>query len=306
MQLGELPEVNFIGRIKFTQPWSHFERIASEYILFVITSGDMYIQEDKTKYHLKAHDYLILSPGLKHFGYKKATCEYSFVHFKCQSFTSLEPKEEEQVRMNLMNTPLVIFHDEKPFSNYGIAISKHGQLAETQQYHAVKSQLDWAIDDYYSSGQNHPITCSASLLNVLVLLNRYLISENRSSITKHFSKGYVTALELKQFIESNTHRMLTAENIIERFNFNYDYLNRLMQKYFNTSIRQYIQITKVEIAKKIMTHNDIKMADVANLVGIENQFYFSKVFKKHVGMSPLDYYKKTHLVNEKTLKEGVK
>lgn len=299
MQLGQLPEVNFIGRIKFNEPWSHFERIASEYILFVITSGDMYIQEDKTRYHLKAHDYLILTPGLKHFGYKKANCEYSFVHFKSQSIKPLEPKEEEKERLNLIHSPLVIFHDEKPFSDYSIALNKHGSLAESQLFHTVKSQLDWAIDDYYSSGLNHPITCSASLLNVLILLSRHLIEENRSSVSKHFSKGYVTALELKQFIESNTHRVLTAENIIERFNFNYDYLNRLLQKYFKTSIRQYIQITKIEVAKKIMINNDIKMCDVANLVGFENQFYFSKVFKKHTGYSPLDYYKKTHLVSEK-------
>lgn len=76
-----LPYVRMIGRIKYSQPWSHFSRCINEYVLYVLRDGDMYIQEDGVRYHLGAGDFFILEPGLSDEGYQKATCDYYYVHF---------------------------------------------------------------------------------------------------------------------------------------------------------------------------------------------------------------------------------
>ena len=55
-----LPKVRMIGQIRYNEPWIHFSRCINEYILYVIREGNMYLQEDGIRYHLKAGDFFLL------------------------------------------------------------------------------------------------------------------------------------------------------------------------------------------------------------------------------------------------------
>lgn len=297
INLGSYPEVNFIGRVKYPEPWKHFERLATEYILFVVLSGELYIEEAQKKYHIKENEYLILEQGKAHKGYKNATCDYAYIHFTHQDITPV--KDEKQIEAVIIQEPTMEFHDPKPQSDFNIYVAKHGKITDSYFHHQIKTQLDLTISDYYTSGSNHPVLSSATTMNVLLILNRILVEDLKRAKSTQFSKGYVTAQELKRYIEENTYHVLTSDMIVEKFDLNYDYLNRLMNEYFDISIRQYIQSTKIEVAKKIMVNNDIKMCDIGTLIGIDDQFYFSRLFKKHVGISPTAYYKKMHMNGSK-------
>ena len=48
---------------------------------------------------------------------------------------------------------------------------------------------------------------------------------------------------------------------------------------------------RVANAKALLSQNSVSIADVAYAVGFDDQFYFSRVFKKKVGASPLKYRK---------------
>lgn len=50
-----------------------------------------------------------------------------------------------------------------------------------------------------------------------------------------------------------------------------------------------LQKKKIEYAKHMLSNNKIKIYEVADQLGFENAFYFSKVFKKVVGLSPKEY-----------------
>ena len=76
-----LPRVRMMGQIRYSQPWIHFRRCSGEYILYVIRDGDMYLQKDGQRYHLRSGDFFLLEPGLLHEGYQKAVCEYYYAHF---------------------------------------------------------------------------------------------------------------------------------------------------------------------------------------------------------------------------------
>jgi len=46
----------------------------------------------------------------------------------------------------------------------------------------------------------------------------------------------------------------------------------------------------MEEAKRLL-YTDAAVSDIAIRVGIDNYFYFSTVFKKYTGMTPMDYRK---------------
>ncbi len=293
-QLGDMPIVNFTGRVKYKKPWEHFERVSSEYIMFLVVGGDMYIEEEKKFYHLKEGDYLILEPGKRHIGYKAATCDYFFIHFETNRMESVQ-EEDKDLDYILFNNKSVIFHDEKSFSDYHIYFPKHCNIKDSNIFYRLKLNFKAAVDNYYNSEDDYPIVCSTRLIEMLVIMYRYILNEKKIHYSKNISKTFFTAQELKKYLDSNTYRTVTKNDIIEKFELNYDYLNRLLKKYYGSSIQQYIQLKKIEKAKEILLNNDIKISVVGYLVGIDNPYYFSKLFKKHVGMSPLEFYKEARL-----------
>ncbi|MFV0343712.1 MAG: helix-turn-helix domain-containing protein [Anaerocolumna sp.] len=46
---------------------------------------------------------------------------------------------------------------------------------------------------------------------------------------------------------------------------------------------------KISKAKQLMNDGSLKLYEIADKLGFENSFYFSKVFKKVEGCSPRDY-----------------
>ncbi|MDD6735853.1 MAG: AraC family transcriptional regulator [Clostridiales bacterium] len=45
----------------------------------------------------------------------------------------------------------------------------------------------------------------------------------------------------------------------------------------------------MERAKLLLSDTSVKIGEIAELLGYEDSFYFSNVFKKHTGLSPRSY-----------------
>lgn len=54
---------------------------------------------------------------------------------------------------------------------------------------------------------------------------------------------------------------------------------------------QYIVDLRISNAKNLLANTDYTVAKIANMVGYENALYFSRLFSKHMGMSPREYRK---------------
>lgn len=52
---------------------------------------------------------------------------------------------------------------------------------------------------------------------------------------------------------------------------------------------EYITETRIAAAKRLLEKGDKKVYEIAQELGFESSFYFSKVFKKVTGLSPREY-----------------
>ncbi|MCM3627674.1 helix-turn-helix transcriptional regulator [Paenibacillus glycanilyticus] len=52
---------------------------------------------------------------------------------------------------------------------------------------------------------------------------------------------------------------------------------------------QYINNVRIDHAKELLQSKDLSKGEVGYLSGLNDPYYFSKVFKKHIGVSPLQY-----------------
>ncbi len=69
--------------------------------------------------------------------------------------------------------------------------------------------------------------------------------------------------------------------------------NDLFKEYFSMTPNDYLTALKINYAKKLLLLNYLSMEDIAEQCGFHNVYYFSKVFKKTVGIPP-SHYRKTN------------
>ena len=63
-------------------------------------------------------------------------------------------------------------------------------------------------------------------------------------------------------------------------------------KYYGKSIRQCLTELRIEDAKTLLENTKLSVTEISYSVGFADSNYFSNIFKKSVGLSPLAYRKK--------------
>lgn len=92
---------------------------------------------------------------------------------------------------------------------------------------------------------------------------------------------------------SNPH--YNIESVYEGIKRSPGYMRKLFQKSTGYTPLQYLTIKRVEYAKNLLdVHNgaEIKINIIAKMVGFEDPYYFSRVFKKVTGIYPSQYSSK--------------
>jgi two-component system response regulator YesN len=94
---------------------------------------------------------------------------------------------------------------------------------------------------------------------------------------------------VKKYIELNITQKLSLNEVAAIYGISPNYLSALFKKYNSCGYSEYITEQKIAKAKRMLTEDNLKVYEVADALGFESAFYFSKVFKKVTGMSPSEY-----------------
>lgn len=93
----------------------------------------------------------------------------------------------------------------------------------------------------------------------------------------------------KRYIDENYRRPIKVEDIAEYANADRKYLRNLFVKYLGVSTKEYLMNVRMDKAKELLASEEISIADVAASVGYADALAFSKIFKTHVGVSPVEF-----------------
>lgn len=95
--------------------------------------------------------------------------------------------------------------------------------------------------------------------------------------------------EIKSYIIRNLDHDISREELAEVVFLNEDYMSRLFRKQEGISLTQYMTDRKIERAKELLECPDISVTAAAEGIGMTNFPYFSKIFKRAMGISPSEY-----------------
>lgn len=92
------------------------------------------------------------------------------------------------------------------------------------------------------------------------------------------------------YIEQNfANPELSIREVAAFCKINPSYLSRLFRAHLNLCFTHYLASLRMQKAKEFLSLKKYKVNEVSALVGYENPLYFSKEFKKYIGMPPSDY-----------------
>lgn len=84
---------------------------------------------------------------------------------------------------------------------------------------------------------------------------------------------------------------LNFEHIAANYGIGLDTLRKKFKKETNISLHQYFIQLKIRAAKTLLSNLAYNVSDIANYLGFDDPYYFSRLFKNKTGVSPRDYRK---------------
>lgn len=99
-------------------------------------------------------------------------------------------------------------------------------------------------------------------------------------------------IEILGYIDQNYTKKINLKMIADKFNINESYLSRMFKNDTGKNVIQYINEKKMKRALQLLSDSSKTIKETAGAVGIDDQFYFNKVFKKYYNISPSAFRRK--------------
>ncbi|NER17872.1 AraC family transcriptional regulator [Spongiivirga citrea] len=94
-----------------------------------------------------------------------------------------------------------------------------------------------------------------------------------------------------EFLNQNLHRSIKSEEIAKEFNRSPSHIFNLFKKKTGYSLIHFFNLKKMQKACEYINYTDFTAKEISYRVGFQDPLYFSRMFKKYMGVSPRLYKK---------------
>lgn len=135
---------------------------------------------------------------------------------------------------------------------------------------AIQEELD-KKEAYYHVASNLE-------LNGILLLHQRQLHQGEY----HFNPMHYVC----QYIEENAAQEISLPSLAAMAGYSCDRFRHLFREVTGIPPKKYIQMKRIELAKKLLLNSQKSISEVAGLCGLPSESQFSSVFKKYAGISP--------------------
>lgn len=166
------------------------------------------------------------------------------------------------------------------------------ELPETENvfYTGTSPDYQWMyrqmIQELQLCRANYEELLSLMLRHIFIMINRYIVEGRKASsdiqneierATHYFNENYNKPLNIDEYAESR--HMSTCWFI------------RSFKQILKVTPMQYILSLRMANAQSLLETSEYNISEIAEAVGYDNPLYFSRLFHKHIGVSPSEYRK---------------
>ncbi|MDE7192720.1 MAG: AraC family transcriptional regulator [Oscillospiraceae bacterium] len=263
-----LPDFFVCGNLINENGFVHCRRNFDVNVLILVLEGTLFITQSERRFEVSEGQYIFLKAGEEHYGHRasKGKLSYMWVHFR-----------------NSIPWDIILSDDIPAFpKSFSYFLPEYGTCAGAQRANILFYQLmDFSRHErLYSKAM---LSCSLNLI-LMEITQEFIDSTKREN--SHNSSAVYNASE---WIKSNCHKQITIHDIAEAMHYNAEYLSALFKKETGFTLVQYLNKTRIEISKKLLSGNNISIKEAAYSCGFPNEKYYMKIFKRFEGVTPMQY-----------------
>lgn len=271
------PFVRFARQLRITENSIFPEYFPLDARLFYVLEGEGRIKVSDREIIIPVGCALFINAGQK---YTLLPCNvlYSAINFDFTQSASHYNTPISPINTNLLT-------DEKTLSKVSFSDIEcfNGYFLFTD-LHSLKRTMTQLENEYVKKLPYYQENTSSLLLSVLIFLARK--AERRPSRESRFDIERIV-----DYIHKNINSPLDNTTISKEFGFHPNYINAEFKNSLGVSLHSYVLETKILKAVTLMESESLSMAEISSICGFCDSNYFSRYFKKVMGVSPTKYMK---------------
>lgn len=288
-----LPSVRLADSVVIEPPYVHRRRQADEYILYLVKRGVMYLKEDGETLTLEPGDVCVLDPARVHEGTRASWCEYFYIHFRHPECVLFDETQTAHFREKLLENRRSsiqsnIFSYEK-CDGETLYLPKYYHLRNYSSLVKVTELFNEAIGMNRTQLENYKILLGCKVMEAFTEIARSYVTAETAEYMESQPRSVRTVQEILNYLNREYAADITGETLEKEFDGSFDYMNRIFKKVTGETIFRYLNKVRINHAKALILNSPWKMAVIGEKVGFADEYYFSRVFKKHTGKSPTEY-----------------
>ena len=95
--------------------------------------------------------------------------------------------------------------------------------------------------------------------------------------------------QLIEYVNQHYAEDISLSDLADKFHMNYSYLSCYFKQHTGENLTSYINRIRIDKAKDLLKYSDQSISQISAKIGFSEHNYFSKVFKKFTGMTPIEY-----------------
>ena len=126
-----------------------------------------------------------------------------------------------------------------------------------------------------------------------ICLKQFLTSVKHLDVYRAINKEPENDLLQKviSFMKNNLHKNIRIDEFAHKCNCSTSNIYKLFKNNLDSAPLDFFIHLKMEKACRLLTNTNMKVKEVGRKVGYDDQYYFSRIFSKHIGLSPVKYRK---------------
>ncbi|MEK3889345.1 helix-turn-helix transcriptional regulator [Bacillus sp. FSL K6-3431] len=117
------------------------------------------------------------------------------------------------------------------------------------------------------------------------LLNDY----SDPTIRFKYNENATIVVKAENYIAMNFAEDISIEDIAQKIHVHPSHLMRSFKKEKGITISHFRNQRRIKEAKELLAYSSLSMTDIAFIVGFTSSQYFSRIFKKEEGMTPIEF-----------------
>jgi two-component system response regulator YesN len=126
---------------------------------------------------------------------------------------------------------------------------------------------------------------------MFIYITSYVKPQNSIDYSNHIVKA------MQEYLETHYADDISLEDMAEHVNISPQYFSKLIKKTTGFNFIDWLSMLRVKKAKELLTNSNLTVKEVCFMVGYKDPNYFSRIFKKRIGITPSEYVKANSFLN---------